>query len=375
MIVRDESAVIERCLASALGLISSYSIVDTGSTDGTPEIIQRFFREHSVPGAVYRRPWRDFATNRTEALTLAAPSDGQGAFQLNQRADYDLMIDADDVFETAPGFDAGMVLDRPDARSSYEIRFEGDVTPSGGPLTYYRPQLTRNGAGFRYEGVHHEYIPQEQLHDMGRLHGLVIRRMGGGARSKIGVRAKYLADARVLQAALKREPHNRRYALYLAESYYYAGEYQKALYAYDRRLHMARDESWASPETYWAALQRARLLEGMRSSETTEAYLFAFALRPQRADAIYELARYYAAEQNFALAWLYARAGVTIPHSDDAFTDESITDWRMLDLLATSAFAIGRVDEARAAWKELIGRPKLPEVEANQIRAHLAALR
>ena len=40
MIVRSEAAIIERCLASVAPYIDSYLILDTGSDDGTPELIE-----------------------------------------------------------------------------------------------------------------------------------------------------------------------------------------------------------------------------------------------------------------------------------------------------------------------------------------------
>ena len=69
MIVRNEAPVILRCLASVLPLIDSWAIVDTGSTDGTQILIRD--RLKALPGELYERPWRDFASNRTEALDLA----------------------------------------------------------------------------------------------------------------------------------------------------------------------------------------------------------------------------------------------------------------------------------------------------------------
>ena len=42
MIVRDEEDVLERCLNSAADLVDEIIIVDTGSTDRTREIAQKF---------------------------------------------------------------------------------------------------------------------------------------------------------------------------------------------------------------------------------------------------------------------------------------------------------------------------------------------
>ena len=48
MIVKNESRIIKRCLDSILPLIDSYCIIDTGSTDGTQEIILETLKD--LPG-------------------------------------------------------------------------------------------------------------------------------------------------------------------------------------------------------------------------------------------------------------------------------------------------------------------------------------
>ena len=83
MIVKDERHVIGRCLESVKGLIDHGVIVDTGSTDGTPEFITETLA--GIPGELHHRPWRDFGTNRSEALELARGT-----------ADFMLIIDADE---------------------------------------------------------------------------------------------------------------------------------------------------------------------------------------------------------------------------------------------------------------------------------------
>ena len=48
MIVKNEAHVIERCLLSVKPFISSWAILDTGSTDSTPELVKRALA--GVPG-------------------------------------------------------------------------------------------------------------------------------------------------------------------------------------------------------------------------------------------------------------------------------------------------------------------------------------
>ena len=57
MIVRDEAAIVERCLAAVRPLIDAWVICDTGSTDGTQELIARTLE--GVPGELHARPGID----------------------------------------------------------------------------------------------------------------------------------------------------------------------------------------------------------------------------------------------------------------------------------------------------------------------------
>ena len=49
LIVRDEADIIERCLASVAPQISCWVVLDTGSTDDTPMLIEQFFAASGIP--------------------------------------------------------------------------------------------------------------------------------------------------------------------------------------------------------------------------------------------------------------------------------------------------------------------------------------
>jgi hypothetical protein len=91
MIVKDEAAVIERCLGSIKDFIDYWVIVDTGSTDGTQEKIKAFLKD--IPGELHQKPWINFEHNRNEALQLA-----------RKKANYILTLDADEYLSFSPNF-------------------------------------------------------------------------------------------------------------------------------------------------------------------------------------------------------------------------------------------------------------------------------
>ena len=91
MIVKNEAHTIRRCLASVRPFIDTWVIVDTGSTDGTQQVILDALAD--LKGEMFERKWLDFGSNRSEAIGLA-----------RGRADYLLVIDADEVMTVADGF-------------------------------------------------------------------------------------------------------------------------------------------------------------------------------------------------------------------------------------------------------------------------------
>src|SRR3954453_12274381 len=147
MIVKDEAPIIDRCLASVIPFIDRWVVVDTGSTDGTPDRVRA--RLGSIPGELHHRPWQNFAHNRNEALDLAL-----GA------ADYLFFIDADERLELPASFDrSGFAAD------GYHLECDYAGT------TFARCALVASRHPWRWEGVVHEFLQCPQPYSLETLNG------------------------------------------------------------------------------------------------------------------------------------------------------------------------------------------------------------
>ncbi|MBM3192095.1 MAG: glycosyltransferase [Chlamydiae bacterium] len=231
MIVKNEKRVIERALHSAMPWIDYWVIVDTGSTDGTQELIKQTL--HAIPGELYERPWKNFGFNRTEALELA-----------KDKADYIIFLDADDYFEWHPEFAISM-LDR----DAYYLT----VNNKAKTFSYLRPNIIKTDLPWKWVGVTHEYLACEATCSSSYLEGILYILGGDGARSQDS--CKYLKVAEELERGLQEEPENARYQFYLAESYRDAGLLERLLEAYRKRVAMG---GWAE-EVFWSLFQMAEL--------------------------------------------------------------------------------------------------------------------
>jgi tetratricopeptide (TPR) repeat protein len=345
MIVKNEAKIIERCLASVRPLISTWVIVDTGSTDGTQEVIRSFFSD--LPGNLFERPWRSFGENRTEALELA-----------RGKADYFLVMDADDEMVIPEGWELPS-LDQ----DAYHLL----LSRSGHSM--YRAQILRSALPWRYEGVLHEFPTCGVKVRQGKLPGLTVRMHVDGARAADP--QKFQKDARVLEEALLREPGNTRYAFYLAQSYRDAGMHEEAIAAYLRRAAMGG----FAEEVWYSLLQVAQVGEraGRPADEVIAAYLAAFENRPSRAESVCNLARYCRLQGKPAMAYLFARAAAEIPlPKDTLFLDDMVYVCRARDELMMAAHLTGRGEEAGRLARALLESGKLPAGErgrVEQIRA------
>ena len=205
-IVKNEAKVIKRMIDSVKPLITKWCIVDTGSTDGTQEIVRSELKD--LPGELYEREFTDFSTDRNFALEKAR----------EQGTDYLLILDADEVL-TATITNFVMPELKADA---YAIRMKI------GAVNQTRLQLIKSSASFKYVGRAHEVLNTSEKLVIDMLNGLLIVSLSDGAtmNKDIEKHAKY---AELLEQDLADDPNNLRAMFYLAGQYRSCGKYQEAL--------------------------------------------------------------------------------------------------------------------------------------------------
>jgi glycosyltransferase involved in cell wall biosynthesis len=347
MIIKNEAHVIERCLRSVKPYVHSWVISDTGSTDGTQDIVRKFMAD--MPGELIERPWVDFATNRNEALELA-----------KKHGDYALIIDADEVIQANPDFKWDE-LDAP----GYLIEL------IYGELRYRRVALPRLDSDWQWRGVLHEALVSPYAAQVKFLPGLNIRVFTDGARSsKQSQTQKFLHDADVLRRALVDEPDNARYAFYLAQSLRDAGQLPESVKAYEDRVAMG---GWPE-EVYFSKLQIASIKErsGAAYAEIVAAYIDAYDFRPTRAEAACDLSRYLRLQKRYAAAREFGRIAVALKQPEDVlFMDQTVYDWRARDELAVSSYWCGDRDLSAGLCRELLADPRLPAGERERVQKNL----
>jgi glycosyltransferase involved in cell wall biosynthesis len=102
MIVKNEMANLERCLAALAPDIQRWVIGDTGSTDGTQDFVMAFFAARGLSGEPHSFPFREFRAGAQHAYASPLPYD----YLLFCDADMELVVEDPDFRAklTAPGF-------------------------------------------------------------------------------------------------------------------------------------------------------------------------------------------------------------------------------------------------------------------------------
>ncbi len=338
MIVKNEVNVLERLFESLKNIIDYYIIVDTGSTDGTPEFIKEQMQKYGIPGEVHLEEWVNFGINRNQALQYVYKSGFQGWVLLID-ADEEICCDSLEVFSSlVPG-------------TTYQMEKHHNT------LRYALPNLIDVSQNrWQWRGVVHEYLEHlEGTHQLENLPQAWIKyHSGEGARSQgVTTEEKFLRDAALLEKECELHPDDCRSRFYLAQSYYDAAHVQQAYKHYQDR---ARMHGW-NEENFVARLRCGFIACELNKpyEEVVQHLLGAYKMRPSRAEPFHKLAVYHRELERYPEAYGYAKAASLIPFPDDRlFVDTAVYQWQILDELAVAAYWIGAHAESEQACQAIM---------------------
>jgi len=356
MIVKDESHIIQDCLKSVAPFIDRYDITDTGSTDGTQDLIKKTFEELGIPGDVHQSDWKGFGKSRTESLE-----------NCEGKADYGLIIDADDYLTgelPIPPIDPNV--------DGYSLRI------TRGEFTWWRTQLVKLSSQWHYVGVLHEYasVKTKPAPTVSRLDGnyTINARTEGNRNVGIDPIEKYSKDAEILLSALTNEddpnyePNNERYKFYLAQSYFDSQQWEKAEEWYKIRV----DSGGWGEEVFYSQMRVAmcKAIRGDSAGDIIHAFLVAHNMRPTRSEPLYHIARTYREILEMpSIGYIFAKRAAEIPYpeNDILFISQDVYSWQALDELATCAHSVGDIHIGLAASQKLLTEGHLPQEQVDRV--------
>ena len=337
MIVKNESAIIEKCLASAKPFIDYWVIVDTGSNDGTQQIIQKFMKD--IPGELHEKPWVGFDHNRTEALELA-----------KNKADYLLFVDADEEIVVPSNFTL------PALEKDYYL-----ATFKDKELLCSRIFLVSTRRDWKYVGAMHEQLSSTSAQTYALLKDLCCNRKTDlSARSQDS--KKYHKDAQILEEALRKDPLNTRNIFYLAQSYLNAKEYNLALQNYQKRSVMGGDEQ----EVFWSLFLTGAIERELNFpfEMVVSSYQKAYQNRPTRVEPLVHLCNYLIDSNQMIVAYCIGKLAITISYPEGEVggnIELSAYQYGSRLALAKAALGLGKYEEAQSLLEVVSLHKNLPE--------------
>lgn len=282
MIVRNESKIIVRLLNSLKRIIDFISIVDTGSTDNTKELIENWGKKHKKPTVVHSTPFVNFEFNRNDSFIKGKTSFPQ--------ADYFILSDADHEWEISDKFNKFWLMD-----TGYKVL---EVSEN---LENPNIRIINAKNNWKCVGVTHEYWGCDETHNHKLLKYIKINdRHDGGCKTD-----KFQRDERLLRSGLYEEKQlnlKARYSFYLAETLKNTQQYEEAIKMYK---HCFKWKNWDG-EIYCAHLSivrcAAELVEQhMKNKVKAYEYLqmciehafLAYEIDSSRTEALWELCEVY----------------------------------------------------------------------------------
>jgi hypothetical protein len=327
-IVKDEAPTIGRFLDALRSYVHSYTILDTGSEDGTQQAIRDCLGSVPVEWRMRQEPFVSFGSARTRLLEWARGGE-----------DWLLMLDADMTVEWTPGWEPDPSVE------AYAISVRCRQSPE---FEWRMPLLLRGDLPWKSVGSVHEYTT---LPD--RLPAMVPTdavRVTVEDRSSPEKTKRYAA---LLEAEVAADPDNSRAVFYLAQTYREMGDLRAAA-MYGRRIEMG---GW-DQETYYAMYRRALLLAWPLS---LEALLAAWEFRPARLEALHAAISELNRRSQHRTA--YALASAVEGHrtsGDSLFVHSDVWAWGMDFERSIAAWWVGERDESRAIGRALLER-SLPD--------------
>ena len=323
MIVKNEAHGIADTLKSFAPHIDYWTILDTGSTDGTQGIIRKELA--SIPGQLIEEPFVDFSTSRNRALDLHG-----------DRTTFTIMPDSDDRLVHGEILRTHVLANVGNTDVAHEAY---DVNLRRGQLSYYLPLVLRTRCRWRYVGRVHEYCQRSGAPPATLRVPSVEVTQAPREQSLEASRARWTRDLALLESDYAQDPRNPRTVFYLAQTYDCLGRNEEALAMYEMRVKIG---GWAE-ETFEAKLRCARMMRalGRPWPEVQQAYLDVHTLDSRRAEPLYEIADYwyYHAKDNLPLTYLFARRAMELPMpSATLFVDRDVYDWKAAHLVAIAGF-------------------------------------
>ena len=361
-IVKNESHCILTMLNSALKISDAIVIADTGSTDGTQDIIRKFGEENNIPTYVFERPFDDFEKSRNFGMEKAR--DVVKELGWNSNDCWTWWCDADETIVVDSKFDKN--------------QFNKDLFMMNtyiSSMKYTRNTFARVSKPFRFYGPVHEFIVcDEQNITSGLAENIHVDVKMTGNSWMGDIAEKYASHAYKLEAYINKNRQDPRWIFYTAQSWHDSASIKDNREENEERLRRSlkyyrervqRADGYAE-EIYYAQYRIGAIMRMIEDPWhlTHMELLKAYQIDPMRGESIKLIIDYYLQMSEWHMAYLYSKFAKTTFHGKNPyptrllFVDEATYIWKFAEAHAAAAFYTGRMDEAKQTYQEIVNLTK-----------------
>lgn len=294
IMVKNAGPQFEQMLTRNLHLIDRWTILDTGSTDETLEIIKRVLVDKK-DGQLYQEPFINFRDSRNRLLDLAGTS-----------CKFNLMID--DTYIVHGNLREFLNEVRSDQYSnSFTLFIVSDDTKYGSN------RITKSNSGLRYIHRIHEVIT-----DKNNINVIIPEKRAFILDERFEYMEKRTMerkqlDLKLLYEEIEENRNDPRAYYYLAQTYNLLEDYEKAFFYFMKRCEFTN--SGFIQERVDAAFEAARIANFKLNkpwSECEELYFKCFKIDESRPEALYFIGIHYYLQNQMKIAYKYFKQAFEI---------------------------------------------------------------
>lgn len=361
-IVKNEAHCIIGMLEAAAQITDLIVINDTGSTDGTQELIRKFGEERGIPTYVFERPFDDFEKSRNFGMDKLREVVDQLGWSRNEV--WGWWCDADEKIIVDPKFD--------------KRQFNKDlfmINTYIGQMKYTRNTFWRTSKPFRFYGPVHEFIVcDEQNITSGLAENVHVDVKMIGASWQGDISQKYLSHSHKLETYIAESRQDPRWIFYTAQSYHDAASMKDNKEENEERLRrslkyyrerVSRIDGYPE-EIYYSQYRIGTIMRVLEEpwNLTHQELLKAYAIDPMRGESIKVIIDYYLQMGEWHMAYMYSKFAYSNFHGKNPyptrllFVDEATYVWRFAEAHAAACFYTNRMAEAKSTYQEIVSLTK-----------------
>jgi len=294
IMVKNAGPQFENMLKDNFDIIDRWTILDTGSTDDTIDIIKRVLVDKKK-GELYQEPFINFRDSRNRCFELAGTP-------------CKFILTLDDTYVIKGNLRNFLNEVRGDQFSDSFTLFI-----HSGDTTYGSNRIVKSQTGLRYVHKIHEVIsdknnkniviPENYAYIFDNRYDYMEKRT---------MERKQL-DLKLLFEEIEDDPHDPRAYYYLAQTYNILEDYEKAFFYFNKRCEIVN--AGFLQERVDAAFERARIANFRLNKpweECEQLYLTCHKIDETRPDALYFIGAHYYLENNFIEAFPYFKKAFEI---------------------------------------------------------------